>query len=1274
MRRDFFYTLILVSTLLFSLSCKNDLLPQPSEGLVSANTQSSMQTSWGAPVGLSATQGIKREITLSWTPVKNAVRYFIFKANSPYDTFVQIGETEDSSPTYTMQVPSGTDAYYKITAVDYEGNQSPYSSIVRATSLAQPTISEIAQDNHNPDSQVIVYWYMSNVDAYQKYVRYSVICSDSKGTEVARLTVDGSQTNSTVASFSSLTPNTDYNYTVESYLISDQNSTEKSIPLSAQTARRLRPNQPENLQATKSVSLTEIELTFTLPDLVDVAVSSGVYEQKPLYFKIYRRAKASENGSESEYLPICTYFGKAKEDESSGKKNFGSEEYTPGTQVTYVDTADLTRGVEYEYKVQGFADDIAREISSDLSSAETNGYLIYPMHLKTENYNATLNSDETKYVSASLGFHIDWNDMGSEELYDFILEERKYSATESSGSTDSIETNNYKFDNTEELNQYVREFDLSDPASASGYFRYAVYMVKAGQEDTSTYLDKVYAIGQILVTDSIELPSVKYFAVRSGYGDKIVIEWDYDDTYSYNLKYWEGTNTSEDSVIEVDQDLLYQTLDNKSTGDIISFEHEAEPNTTRTYILYATTAVTSNTNALVGSSLAMPEPKVDGYHYSDLNIKWSPISNATSYTLAAKYQDANIDKNNKISSSEELSGDITNYSFTSVAGSNNPKISGLPINVSLTVNSQITKTYIRFEDENYTEPVTEEIEDESSSLTGQLTTHNIGPALIQAVAEKSVSSDSIFLTWNKTEGASAYMVIRNRYNIKTGGSLEYNSTDKYVISTENGLSSSLAGGIEEVGSSVTVSYSPQGQIILNDKYKAQTDKTSSWQLSQSQIPWGAPYDYIVLPLVSSSDTVDYDYQTSPTNATIASANYINLSSTRGSALGYAWNVTASKGWETATLNGGASSAENASIFVTWDNPALDSDVTPSYQIYRRKEGTPSWELQNTIDTNFYQDTNIERGTVYEYAIGLVTTNLQTSPNKDAAYIAYTDQIKDATFSTEKAASGFVLPQPTITSISRDQRSNANGYTELVKWPAAYVNGKANRMINGYVIEVLNPNISDAWNTIADIPLSQENSSNLYEYEVDNSNGLLKVLRDYKHYFRIRAYREQNGKRTYSSVPDYTYSNGAENTYVKWGARQITIDEFALVAATSIGDSLYNDTYSSVKEGNVGYDRTYTFKTPGPSFQNISGNLYGYATATGSKPQKYGAVCAGIWGALSGSETKTSTLTFTENTGVGMYSGTVVIENLDSSSGTFRVTYNEQTKECYTQDIGKLFKY
>ena len=149
-----------------------------------------------------------------------------------------------------------------------------------------------------------------------------------------------------------------------------------------------------------------------------------------------------------------------------------------------------------------------------------------------------------------------------------------------------------------------------------------------------------------------------------------------------------------------------------------------------------------------------------------------------------------------------------------------------------------------------------------------------------------------------------------------------------------------------------------------------------------------------------------------------------------------------------------------------------------------------------------------------------------------------------------------------------------------------------------------------------------------------------------------------------------------NMYI---ARQITIDEFALISAVSIGDSLYNDIYSSVSESNIGYTRTFTFSKIGPNYHNITGELSGFCHASTQKPKLYGAKAKKgfldtYWGAASGSETKTSTLTFTENTGIGMYSGTVVIEDLNASSGTYRVTYNGQTKECYTTTIGGLFKY
>jgi len=252
---DILILLSIIFAILFCFACQNQLLPEPgtAQQIISNNSKS-----WGKPEGLTSTQGLKQEIILSWTPIKDAIRYYIYRAPSPFDNFVQIGETKDASTIYTMKVPSGTDMYYKITAVDPYGNESPYSEVVRGTSLGQPTISDIVGLENQSDSTATVYWYMGNVDAYQNQVRYTVICSDSKGNEVSRILLNGSESKETSVTFENLLPHTDYSYTVEAYLVLDQNSIETSETINAATEE----STPPLIPITTFINITDIIVPY----------------------------------------------------------------------------------------------------------------------------------------------------------------------------------------------------------------------------------------------------------------------------------------------------------------------------------------------------------------------------------------------------------------------------------------------------------------------------------------------------------------------------------------------------------------------------------------------------------------------------------------------------------------------------------------------------------------------------------------------------------------------------------------------------------------------------------------------------------------------------------------------------------------------------------------------------------------------------------------------------------------------------------------------------
>ncbi|MGL4982484.1 MAG: hypothetical protein ACRC4W_06505, partial [Treponemataceae bacterium] len=136
----------------------------------------------------------------------------------------------------------------------------------------------------------------------------------------------------------------------------------------------------------------------------------------------------------------------------------------------------------------------------------------------------------------------------------------------------------------------------------------------------------------------------------------------------------------------------------------------------------------------------------------------------------------------------------------------------------------------------------------------------------------------------------------------------------------------------------------------------------------------------------------------------------------------------------------------------------------------------------------------------------------------------------------------------------------------------------NYMVSGYVIESKNLNNSADWLVVADIPLADnEKTASSFNQDIttygydgtkenpygDKSHKFLRVLRDYKHYYRVRAYREfaelnEEGdeitKRVYSQA-------GVEN----WGARQITSEEFVRAATLGIGEGIQIGKKSSTGE-------------------------------------------------------------------------------------------------------------
>ena len=162
----------------FTFSCQHELLPSPKNETTTDQNQNQETIIGTVPENLVATHGLKGKIELSWQGVQDTARYNIYEAATPYDKFIQIAETTTNTTSYTIEEKSGASKYYKVTAVNRNGKESPFSIVAHGTTLAIPVITYIGQDEQNSDSACSVHWYMNNCDetTYQQNVRYIISC------------------------------------------------------------------------------------------------------------------------------------------------------------------------------------------------------------------------------------------------------------------------------------------------------------------------------------------------------------------------------------------------------------------------------------------------------------------------------------------------------------------------------------------------------------------------------------------------------------------------------------------------------------------------------------------------------------------------------------------------------------------------------------------------------------------------------------------------------------------------------------------------------------------------------------------------------------------------------------------------------------------------------------------------------------------------------------------------------------------------------------------
>ena len=1313
MRRHNLFTLLSVAftlaILAFGIGCKNHLLSQPTFGGSQNGAQDNQQTagsvvSFGAPANLQSTQGGYREITLTWNHVKDAARYNVYSAATEFDTFVQVGESAGDKASYTMKVPAGADFYYRVTAVNYGGEESPFSSIVRGTALATPLISSIEAVKDSEDSSITVYWYMSNADAYADQVQYKVFCIDGKNQLVGGSNEDGSLSpgeGKMEVTFTGLTPNSYYQYRVEAYHKDNDTKTESSPIVDAETARRLRPNAVESLSVAQGMSKESIELSFVLPEKVDVALPGGIYEQKPLYFKLYRREwKEAENNDDYQ---LIAEIGMNKTDGVTDytQVDFGNGpvEYVAGETVTYSDNRGLKRGTKYEYYLQSYAYLEERTITSeDSKTASSNpGWLIRDAEFKIGDFKSNYGKGEQsgKYVSATVGFAFEWNTMGMDTQYKFQLKEERWCLEGDNDTNPGVSEKKDEhiayFDTVQEVKAYTRSFELpygneEELKKSRGYYRYTLYILTPSQTDASNAEVELNAFGQLLVTDNPNLPKIKTFAVTSGLKNQVDLEWSYDENSTYTLKFKEEGSDAEEK--EIPHETLHEKLRITTLpddGSIATYSHTGlEDGKSYVYTLYSKNDVSVSTQPITARTVKTPVARVTERGYDKIQIEWDDQI-ANEFIVTAHYTDSALAAGNELEGTSIkkatpyiISEDPHTWTLDKPAGYNDGAIAGNEITIKVAVSANEVKTTHTLDDggSHYNEQV--QVINEATE-EAVLKVRTLAPA---ATSYKggSIGDDSLQLTWNAVEGAQAYAIIRSGLHISaesSGASLKYTFQNDaiYIVKDGEGTPTITLSGSNDsldpaiVSVSTATAEGAAATYTLTDKVQKTPAETQNqkWAESQSQIDWGAPYEYIVVPLASADDVPTYSYETARNKLTVSSVEFANITPVSLSTKGYCWNVQATKGSYASN-----DTMENDAILVTWVAPTKSD----SYTVYRREKGGATWKnITDAAQGTEYMDTEAEPGMIYEYLVASVGRN----PTNDQQFLEHAQKLPSMDDPTQRALEGFILPLPQITSVSRDA---ALGTTkERVHWPAIAIGEERNKAIGGYIVEVMNNNIDAEWHEIARVEFASDVDKKYnYQLDVENKDDLLKVLRDYKHYFRIRAFVNGPDGVVYSKAPEYTWSDGHETEHVKWGARQLTAAEYnkcvTLVLAYGlrlINGTDWNSAYDSwvnpfqreetsatapgsgsvnancdfgVTAWNIiysNYRQGYTTKSGKvlPSFLSVNGTLQPKTSASNQYPKSYATSTA---------------ITVTGPAEVnGMYDGTITFS---SSTGNSSVSFSD----------------
>lgn len=871
--------------------------------------------------------------------------------------------------------------------------------------------------------------------------------------------------------------------------------------------------------------------------------------------------------------------------------------YIPGTKITFTDKT-ASRGEKYSYRIQSFIDDNGKKnVTSDESWAEGSGWLINSPTVSVSSEPKINADDNSKIDSFTVTLNFKFDDFG--QAYNYVITEtcqkmRKATAEEiEAGKEDQPdgepETKHPNSTSYKDFFPWSCTYTPIDEENAYLLYTYdvAVCPKDSGNDDSNSYI-KVSAPGSVIViNDKSMIPDVSDFKIEDGYKDKFKLSWTYDKNCKYTLSWKntdkDGNETSGNYEFQESDfvDSENNPIENKS---VFTYNHKAESGDIRTeYTLNADNGLKNHKTIdekLV--TLGTPQPYFEPT-YNSIKVIWKEVQKAETYEANYKFAGKDLATGKDITNEGTISSaDIKEqkddngnllyyyYEITKPYGETTAEDSTV---VDNTTDASISGKYIDF---------TLTAKNTVDDCSKQIQVATLGPANLDI--KITGYRKAIEITWNKVAGAKGYLIFRKKY-INDYFSSEENKGDLYYYAADSESNvPSLIGA--DTTPYATCSSPTTATLKFTDKYQpvSEADYNDQYKTDQAQIAWGIPYGYTVIPVVNSEDfEFNYEYKIQGKDSSIIySSESLEKIETKGATYGYGLAIEASK------------AATKDDVKVTWKQP-YNSNWKPAV-LYRR------YNAENNSEWNQYTTSSIEASSTsiectpsvpykaYDY---MIYYNLDGKPEIDPYYEYYLSQRTDE--DGEKENKGYILSfeTPKAMYAGKDGEKNSNYYAEKLTWRTfgedgfnIYDTEERKKKPDTIEIKMLNTNKSVGWQTVAtidtnDLKKATADSANCSKYDLDidtsdnysitiapdgiknggktNTDGLLKVLRDAKHYYKICGSRKAGETSIYAETGD----DGSIYAY-----RQITDEELVKSTMLNIAYSFYLENGGSENLSNI----------------------------------------------------------------------------------------------------------